>query len=110
MGKNHMPPCATQVGRGGRRSVHRMDHSSNRSSLHTARPLSRLATLTWSLLAISLLAVLLFVRQAEAAVVTAPAQTPVTGVVEVEESEDEEEAEGGEDEEESEDDEEDEGL
>jgi len=86
-----------------------MDHSSNRTSLHTARPMSRLATLAWSLLAIALIAVLLFVRQAEAAVVTGPAQTALTGVVELEEGEDEE-AEGEEDEEESEDEEEDEGL
>ena len=69
--------------------------------------MTRLATVAWSLLAIALLAALLFVRQAEAA--TAPVQSP--GAVasdageEFEESEDEE----GE-EEESEDEEEDEGL
>lgn len=61
--------------------------------------MSRLATLAWSLLAIALFAVLLFVRQAEAAVVTAPAQTPVSGFVEFEEGEDEEEAEGEEEDE-----------
>jgi hypothetical protein len=85
-------------------------HPGNRTSLHSARPISRLATLAWSLLAIALFAVLLFVRQAEAAVVTAPTQIPLSGFVELEEGEDEEEAEGEEDEEEFEDEEEDEGL
>jgi hypothetical protein len=68
--------------------------------------MTRLAILAWSLLAISLLAALLFVRQAEA--VTAPAQIPVIGSFEAEEIEAEEEAEGeeGEEEEESEGDEE----
>ncbi|HXS32147.1 MAG TPA: hypothetical protein VN758_00055 [Solirubrobacterales bacterium] len=77
--------------------------------------MTRLATLAWSLLAISLVAALLFVRQAEAVVVTTPAQAPatVTSAVEDEEVEAEEEAEGEEDEEdeeEFEDEEEDEGA
>jgi hypothetical protein len=68
--------------------------------------MTRLATLAWSLLAISLLAALLFVRQAEAA--TAPAQAPATISTESEEIEAEEEFEGEEEGEESEE-EEDEG-
>ncbi len=71
-----------------------------------SQPLTRLATLAWSLLAISLLAALLFVRQAEAATVTAP----TASVVEVEEGEDGEETEGEEEDEEFEDEEDDEGL
>jgi hypothetical protein len=86
-----------------------MEQPDHRTSV-PSQPLTRLATLAWSLLAILLLAVLLFVRQAEAVVVTAPAQAPVTSVVEVEEGEGEEEAESEEDEEESEDEEEDDGL
>lgn len=72
--------------------------------------MTRLATLAWSLLAISLLAALLFVRQAEAATVTSLAQGPVAvaSPAEDEEIEDEEEWES-EDEEEFEDEEEDEG-
>lgn len=63
--------------------------------------MSRLATLGWSLLAISLLAALLFVRQAEA--LTGPVQAPAaTSSIEAEEFEAEEE---WEDEEESEDEE-----
>lgn len=84
-----------------------MNHPHNRSSL-SPRPLSRLATLAWSLLAISLLAVLLFVRQAEA--VAVPAQVPAASSVEAEEVESEEEWEDEWDEEESEDEEEDEEL
>lgn len=74
--------------------------------------MTRLATLAWSLLAISLLAALLFVRQAEAVIVTAPAQAPatVTSSAEDEEVEAEEEAEGEEEGEESEGEEDDEGL
>jgi hypothetical protein len=85
-----------------------MDHSNNRTSLHSTRPSTKLATLAWSLLAISLLATLLFVRQAEA---VTPAQAPVTVTsTESEEIEGEEEAESEEDEEESEDEGEDEGV
>jgi hypothetical protein len=84
-----------------------MEQPDHRTSV-PSQTLTRLATLAWSLLAILLLAVLLFVRQAEAA--TAPAQAPVTSVVEVEEGEDEEEGESEEDEEESEDEGEDDGL
>jgi hypothetical protein len=69
--------------------------------------MTRLATVAWSLLAISLLAVLLFVRQAEAAAL--PAQIPATSSIEDEEIE-AEESEGEEGEEEFEDEEEDEGL
>jgi hypothetical protein len=68
--------------------------------------MTRLATVAWSLLAISLLAVLLFVRQAEAA--TLPSQIPATSSIEDEEIEADEESEG--EEEEFEDEEEDEGL
>jgi hypothetical protein len=75
--------------------------------------MSRLATLAWSLLAISLLAALLFVRQAEAASFAGPIQTPVAGFAEAEdleaeeewEDEDEWEDEESEDEEEEDDDE-----
>lgn len=67
--------------------------------------MTRLATLAWSLLAVSLLVALLFVRQAEAA--TVPAQTPATISTESEEIEAEEEFE--EEDEESEEEEEDEG-
>jgi hypothetical protein len=67
--------------------------------------MTRLAALAWSLLAISLLAALLFVRQAEAA--GAPGQAPATISTESEEIEAEEESEG--EEEESEEEEEDEG-
>jgi hypothetical protein len=70
--------------------------------------MTRLATLAWSLLAISLLAALLFVRQAEA--VPASAQAPIVNSFEDEEFEAEEESESEEDEEESEDEEDDEGL
>jgi ribosomal protein L12E/L44/L45/RPP1/RPP2 len=88
-----------------------MDHSSNRTSLHSSRPLARLATLAWSLLAVSLLAALLFVRQAEAATSAGPAQTPAASFAEVEDLEAEEEWEDEEgEEEESEDEEEDEGA
>lgn len=62
--------------------------------------MTRLATLAWSLLAISLLAALLFVRQAEAVTVTA--QAPATAATESEEIEAEEESEGEEEDEESE--------
>jgi hypothetical protein len=89
-----------------------MDHPDNRTSLPSPQPLSRLATLAWSLLAISLLAALLFVRQAEAASLPLPAQAPSTalGDAEDEEAEDEEESEDEEgEEEESEDEEEGEG-
>jgi hypothetical protein len=88
-----------------------MDRPHNRTSLPSSQPMTRLATLTWSLLAILLLAALLFVRQAEAATLASPGPIPVTvtGTVESEEAEDEEsEGEEGE-EEESEDEEEDEG-
>lgn len=87
-----------------------MDHPSNRTSLHSSRPLSRLATLAWSLLAISLLAALLFVRQVEAATVPPSTQASLTATssVEDEEIEAEEEAESEEGEEESEDEGEDE--
>jgi hypothetical protein len=72
----------------------------------TSRPPTRLATVTWSLLAILLLAALLFVRQAEAA--TVPAQAPAAASsTEDEEFEADEE---WEDEEESEDEGEDEEL
>lgn len=83
-----------------------MDHSNNRTSLPSPRPLTRLATVAWSLLAISLLAALLFVRQAEAVTTPAQAQVAVAGSTEDEEAEAEEESEG--EEEESEDEEEDE--
>ncbi len=87
-----------------------MDRPDNRTSLHSPQPLSRLATLAWTLLAISLLAALLFVRQAEAAVAD-PAQVFATSFLEAEEGEAEEESESEEDEEEeSEDEEEDEGI
>jgi hypothetical protein len=82
-----------------------MNHPDNRSSL-SPHPWPRLATVAWSLLAVSLFAALLFVRQAEAA--TVPTQAPLTSSIEDEEIEAEElEAEEGE-EEESEDEEEDE--
>lgn len=87
-----------------------MDHSDNRTSLPSSRPLTRLATLAWSLLTISLLAALLFVRQAEAATATAPAQASAVSSVEDEEIEAEEESESEGDEEESEDEEEDDEL
>jgi hypothetical protein len=80
-----------------------MNHSDSRSSL-SPRPWSRLATFACSLLAISLLAALLFVRQAEA--VTASAQAPIASFTESEEIEAEEEAESEEGEEESEEEEE----
>jgi hypothetical protein len=71
----------------------------------TSHPLTRLATVTWSLLAILLLAALLFARQAEAA---APTQAPAAaGSIEDEEFEADEE---WEDEEESEDEEDEESL
>jgi hypothetical protein len=70
--------------------------------------LTRLATLTWTLLAISLLAALIFVRQAEAA--TLPAQAPATLATESEEIEAEEESEDEEEDEESETEEDDEDL
>jgi hypothetical protein len=70
--------------------------------------LARLATLAWTLLAISLLAALLFVRQAEAA--TLPAQAPATLATESEEIEAEEESEDEEEGEESEAEEDDEDL
>ena len=65
-----------------------MNHSDQRTSW-PSRSLTRLATLAWSLLAISLLAALLFVRQAEA--VTLPSQAPATLATESEEIEAEEE-------------------
>jgi len=83
-----------------------MNHPDDRTSL-SAQPMTRLATVAWSLLAISMLALLLFVRQAEAAAL--PAQIPATSSIEDEETE-AEESEGEEDEEEVEDEEEDEGL
>jgi hypothetical protein len=88
-----------------------MDRSDNRTSLPTSQPMTRLATLAWSLLAISLLAALLFVRQVEAATVTTPVQTPVAGTsaVEDEEIEDEEESEDEEGEEEEYEDEDEDG-
>ncbi len=88
-----------------------MNRPENRTSLPAPQPLSRLATLAWSLLAISLLAALLFVRQAEAATLPLSAQALPTalGDAEGEEAEDEDEAEDEEgEEEESEDEEEDE--
>lgn len=81
-----------------------MNHSDGRTSL-PSRPLTRLATLAWSLFAIALLAALLFVRQAEAT--PSPLQAPIANALEDEEFEAEEESEGEEDEE-SEDEEEDE--
>jgi hypothetical protein len=62
--------------------------------------MSRLATLTWSLLAVSLLAALLFVRQAEAASLPEPLQLPTAGFAEAEELEGEEDWEDEEGEEE----------
>lgn len=88
-----------------------MNHPDNRSSLHSPQPLTRLATLAWSFLAISLLAALLFVRQAEAAplpIPTAATNAIATESDEVEVEVEEESEEEGE-EEESEDDEEGEG-
>jgi hypothetical protein len=82
-----------------------MNQPDNRSSL-SSRPLTRLATVAWSLLAILLLAAMLFARQAEA--VTTPSPAPVASSVEAEEVEAEEEAEDEEAEEEEE--EEDEAL
>lgn len=82
-----------------------MNHPDGRTSL-LSRPLTRLATLAWSLLAIALLAALLFVRQAEAT--PSPLQAPIANAFEDEEFEAEEESEGEEDEEEFEDEEEDE--
>jgi hypothetical protein len=76
-----------------------MHHSDHRASL-PSRPLIRLGTLAWSLLAVSLLAALLFVRQAEAA--TLPAQAPASLATESEEIEAEEESEDEEEDEESE--------
>jgi hypothetical protein len=76
-----------------------MNHSDQRTSL-PSRPSTRLATLAWSLLAISLLAALLFVRQAEA--VTVPPPAPVTLATESEEIEAEEEFEDEDDESEAE--------
>lgn len=74
-----------------------MIDSDNRSSL-PSRSSARLTAVTWSLLAIALLATLIFVRQAEA--VTVPAQAPVTSSIEDEEIEAEEsEAEEAEEEE-----------
>jgi hypothetical protein len=64
--------------------------------------MSRLSTLAWSFLAISLLAALLSVRQAEAAGFAEPLQTPATSFAEAEDLEAEE---GWEDEEEWEDEE-----
>lgn len=84
-----------------------MDRPGNRSSL-SPQPLTRLATFAWTLLAILLLAALIFVRQSEA--VSAPSQGPATSAVEDEEFEFGEESEAEEDEEEFEDDEEDEEL
>lgn len=77
-----------------------MSHSDQRASL-PSRPLTKLA---WALLAISLLAALLFVRQAEA--VTIPAQAPTAFATESEEIEVEEEGEDEEEDDESEDEEE----
>lgn len=76
-----------------------MHHSGHRPSL-PSRPLARRATLAWSLLAISLLTALLFVRQAEA--VALPVQAPATLATESEEIEAEEASEGEEEDEESE--------
>lgn len=76
-----------------------MNHSDHRTSLPPSRPLTRLATFAWTLLAISLLAALLFVRQAEAA--TVPAQAPAILATESEDIEAEEEFEGDEEDEES---------
>jgi hypothetical protein len=81
-----------------------MVHRDNRSSL-PPQPLTRLATLLWTLLAIALLAALIFVRQAEA--VTSPPQAATANSVEDEEFELEEESEGEEGEEEEFEDEED---
>lgn len=84
-----------------------MNRSHNRTSLHSPQPLSRLATLAWSFLAICLLAALLFARQAEAASLPIPAAATDAIAAEGEdEAEEESEDEG---EEESEDEEEDEG-
>lgn len=71
-----------------------MIHPHRRSSLPPTQPLTRVATLAWTLLAVALLAVLLFARQAEAAV--SPAQAPISSSSEeeefdAEETEDEEE-------------------
>ncbi len=86
-----------------------MDHSRHHTS-PAPRPLTRLATFAWSLLAICLLAALLFLRQAEAATARAftAASPAMAGNVE-DEGEFEEEDEWDEGEEEFED-EEDEGL
>lgn len=78
-----------------------MDHSDDRTSLPATRPLTRLATLAWTLLAVSLLAALLFVRQAEAATVPqAPAATESEEIEAEEEFESEEEDEESEEEDE----------
>jgi len=82
-----------------------MNRSDDRTSLHSSQPMARLATLAWSLLAISLLAALLFVRQAEATAV--PAQGSSASSFEDEGFEAGEEWEGEEGEEEFEDEEED---
>lgn len=86
-----------------------MNHSDNRSSLHS-RPMTRLATVAWSLLAILLLAALIFARQAEATALPVPAQTAAPTAAEGEEEESEEESEEEESEEEESEGEEDEGF
>lgn len=85
-----------------------MNHSDHRTSL-PSRPLTRLATIAWTLLAIALLAALLFVRQAEAVTLPAPVQAAGATAGDSEE-EFEDESESEEDEEEEFEDEEDEGL
>lgn len=84
-----------------------MNRPDHRSSLHQ-QPLTRLATAAWSLLAIMLLAALLFVRQAEAAAVPTPFQGPAAASDAGEEFEELEDEEG--EEEEFEDEEEEEEL
>jgi len=106
MGETHTPPFSAQVSGNQSRSLDEMIYPDKRQQELTPRPPTRLATVTWSLLAILLLAALLFVRQAEAAAV--PAQAPAAASsIEDEEFEDDEE---WEDEEESEDEEDEEGL
>ncbi|HEV7400488.1 MAG TPA: hypothetical protein VGN84_09475 [Solirubrobacterales bacterium] len=72
--------------------------------------MTRLATAAWSLLAIVLLAALLFVRQAEAAAAPMPAQSPGAIAPDAEEEFEESEDEEGEEGESEEGEEEDEGL
>ncbi len=76
-----------------------MNHPDNRSSLHS-QPLTRLAVAGWSLLAVLLLAAVIFVRQAEAVALPAPLQaTSATAIEDEGEEEGEWEGEEGEEEE-----------